>query len=359
MSETFWKIVFAVGAAQGVFLCGALLLRRAKNRAAARLLAVIVGVATTMIVAGAATAALPSPFDGLLVFLNINTELALGPLLLLFAHSLLDPDRRLSRRDGLHFLPLALGMIAWGSAWAALGEVGRREAFLDHHLTVPLYMLFKVGWLFSYIAVTYRALRCDSRISRLHAVGRRPVDLAWLRHGLLVLAGMAGLIYVNDFAGRFGLKQPIQADPFGSLVLAVMIYMVSLMVLQRPWILALRLRPVAANGWNGEVARLTALLERERPWRRPDLSLRDLGRALGSSDNRLSTVIQEGLGTSFYALVSRYRLAEFERLARDPGLRHRSVLDLAYEAGFNSKASFYRVFRESHGTTPTAFRRAI
>ena len=359
MSETFWKIVFAVGAAQGVFLCGALLLRRAKNRAAARLLAVIVGVATTMIVAGAATAALPSPFDGLLVFLNINTELALGPLLLLFARSLLDPDRRLSRRDGLHFLPLALGMIAWGSAWAALGEVGRREAFLDHHLTVPLYMLFKVGWLFSYIAVTYRALRCDSRISRLHAVGRRPVELAWLRHGLLVLAGMAGLIYVNDFAGRFGLEGPIEADPFGSLVLAVMIYMASLMVLQRPWILSLRLRPVASNGWNGEVAQLTALMERDRPWQRPDLSLGDLGRALGSSDNRLSTVIQEGLGTSFYALVNRYRLAEFERLARDPGLRHRSVLDLAYEAGFNSKASFYRVFRESHETTPTAFRRAI
>ena len=39
--------------------------------------------------------------------------------------------------------------------------------------------------------------------------------------------------------------------------------------------------------------------------------------------------------------------------------RHRSVLELAYEAGFNSKASFYRVFREAHGTTPTAFRKAV
>ena len=47
MSETFWKIVFAVGAAQGVFLCGALLLRRARNRAATRVLALIVGVAYT------------------------------------------------------------------------------------------------------------------------------------------------------------------------------------------------------------------------------------------------------------------------------------------------------------------------
>ena len=88
--------------------------------------------------------------------------------------------------------------------------------------------------------------------------------------------------------------------------------------------------------------------------RRPDLA-----GTLGWSENRLSAVIGEGLGTTFYALLNRYRLGEFERLARDPELRHRSVLELAYEAGFNSKASFYRVFRESHGTTPTAFRKAI
>jgi AraC-like DNA-binding protein len=35
------------------------------------------------------------------------------------------------------------------------------------------------------------------------------------------------------------------------------------------------------------------------------------------------------------------------------------VLELAYAAGFNSKASFYRLFRRSHGTTPTAFLREI
>ena len=63
--------------------------------------------------------------------------------------------------------------------------------------------------------------------------------------------------------------------------------------------------------------------------------------------------------TSFYDLVARYRLNEFERLARDAGNRGRSVLELAYDAGFNSKASFYRLFRRVHGTTPTAFLKEI
>jgi AraC-like DNA-binding protein len=74
---------------------------------------------------------------------------------------------------------------------------------------------------------------------------------------------------------------------------------------------------------------------------------------------RPRAVLNEGLSTTFYALLSRHRLAEFERLARDPALRKRTVLELALQAGFNSKASFYRVFRQAHGTTPSAYRAAL
>ena len=35
------------------------------------------------------------------------------------------------------------------------------------------------------------------------------------------------------------------------------------------------------------------------------------------------------------------------------------VSNKAYEAGFNSKASFYRKFREAHSVTPTAFRDSL
>lgn len=358
MSPLAWNIIFAIGIAQGIFLCGALLIARGRNRASTRLLAALVGVATTMIAAGALTDVLPAALAQLVVFLNINTELALGPLLLLFARSLLDPEGGLTRRDARYFLPISAGMLVWGTTWAVMGDVGRREAFLDSSL-IEIYMLVKACWLFFCIAATYRTLRCDERVSRLHAAGKRPVRLAWLRTAVLLLGGMAGLIYVNAFADGLGIEMPLEADPFGSLALAVMIYMASLMVVQRPWVLALRMRPAPASGLEDEAARLTALLEQQQPWRRPDLSLGELARDLGSTDNRLSKVIQEGLDTSFYALMNRYRLAEFERLARDPAQRRRSVLELAYEAGFNSKASFYRVFRQSHGTTPTAFRRAI
>ena len=58
------------------------------------------------------------------------------------------------------------------------------------------------------------------------------------------------------------------------------------------------------------------------------------------TQNQLSAVINDGLDTTFYGLLSRYRLEEFRKLAGDPAQRQRSVLELAFAIGFNSKASF-------------------
>ena len=41
----------------------------------------------------------------------------------------------------------------------------------------------------------------------------------------------------------------------------------------------------------------------------------------------------------------------------EPRMKQR--VDLAFESGFNSKASFYRVFRQAHDTTPSAYRKNL
>ena len=131
MNEGFWPIVFALGATQGVLLCTALLVRRTENRTATRLLAAIVGVFATMILAGMLSENLLDPFDDFVIFININTELAIGPLFLLFALSLVDPARRLGRRDAILFLPFVLATCGWVAAWAVLGNGYARGVFLD------------------------------------------------------------------------------------------------------------------------------------------------------------------------------------------------------------------------------------
>jgi AraC-like DNA-binding protein len=229
----------------------------------------------------------------------------------------------------------------------ALAESGFRRIIAG-------YVAFKATFLFSYLFFTYRALTRGLQDTQRLVAGRQPVQMRWGRPWLIGMGVIAGLIYLAFFLGFFGLPVP-DSDDIGSIILALMIYVMSFFVLLRPWVLSVRPRQADLERYADDMQKLTQHIEQERSFLDPELTAGRLADELGLTENRLSAVLNDGMQTSFYDLVARYRLAEFERLARDAKNRGKSVLELAYAAGFNSKASFYRLFRRSHGTTPSAF----
>lgn len=354
--ETFWTGVYSIGVAQGVFLAAALLVKRGGNRRAARVLAALVLVFASMIALELVEGSLTERARTLAMYLGINVELAIGPLLLLFVRAIVAPESR-GRRALVHLVPLAAALLLWGLVWALVADP-RRPFGLEIQSVFNAYVAFKAAFLIAYAAAVWRSMARALRDPQAFVLGRRPVGLRWLQRWLVGLVGVAGVIYLSVFLQAAGVPLALEPDQLGSLLLAGMIYLASTMVLLRPWVFSVRPRLVERDDLSPDVARLEACLARERPWRDPDLTLGDLAGLVGMSENRLSSVLNEGLGTGFYELLSRHRLGEFERLARDPALRDRTVLELALQAGFNSKASFYRVFRQAHGTTPSAFRAA-
>lgn len=352
-----WTSVFVIGVVQGLFLLLALVAKPAAHPAARRTLAGLVGACTIMIAGIGLGELLPPEAADLVGLVNISTELALGPLALLFVRSVVRPERRLERRDGYHLIPVAVGWFGGVVAWVAIDRASGTSVLprLQPHFTV--FVVLKALHLAAYGVAAYRELTSALHGPRRFSAGRQDVDLDWLRTWFRVLGVMAGVIYATELGGRLGLELPVESDALGSLLLTSMIYLGTLMVLVRPWVLSLR-ATVPDVALAADVERLTEVLERRRPWLDPELKLLDLARATGLSENRLSAVINDGLDTTFYALVHRYRLAEFRRLVERDEHRGWSVLDLAYESGFNSKAVFYRVFKEEHGVTPAAYRKS-
>ena len=347
-------VVFIVGVIQGVFLSAALLAMKTGNRRATRVLAALVAVFTVMILVEVIKGAFNSPLELLIIGASINTELAIGPLLFLFVRSVFDPDRPFSIRDGRHFLPLLIGLAIWMALTGALhlGIVELTDS--EFRRVIAGYVAFKAAFLFSYLFLAYRALTRGLKDTHRLVAGRHSVQMRWWRPWLVGTGVAAGFIYLTYFLGYFGMPVP-DSDDIGSIILALMIYVMSFFVLLRPWVLSVRPRQADLDRYADDMRRLQQHLEQERSILDPELTAGRLADDLGLTENRLSAVLNDGMQTSFYDLVGRYRLAEFERLARDPENRGRSVLELAYAAGFNSKASFYRLFRRSHGTTPTAY----
>jgi AraC-like DNA-binding protein len=93
----------------------------------------------------------------------------------------------------------------------------------------------------------------------------------------------------------------------------------------------------------------------EKCYLNPDLSLGSLAGHLGVSAAVLSATINTYYGKNFRNLINDYRVEEAKRKLGDPALSHLSVLGIALESGFNSEASFYRIFKQHTSLSPAAY----
>ena len=102
--------------------------------------------------------------------------------------------------------------------------------------------------------------------------------------------------------------------------------------------------------------KMERLLNEEQVFKENELRLADLATYLDISRHQLSQVINEHYGVNFFELINTYRVEHVKRLLADPNYKHYTVIQIAYEAGFNNKASFNRYFKREIGMTPSAYR---
>ncbi len=102
-------------------------------------------------------------------------------------------------------------------------------------------------------------------------------------------------------------------------------------------------------------AKLLLLMNTEKPYLEPELSLADLARRMQTSPAALSQLINAGIGKNFNDFVNEYRVDEFKQQVRDLSKNHLSFLGIALGCGFNSKATFNRAFRKSTGQSPREY----
>jgi len=105
------------------------------------------------------------------------------------------------------------------------------------------------------------------------------------------------------------------------------------------------------------LARLATLLEEERLYRRPGLTLRMLSKRAGVPEYRLRRLIHEHLGfANFNAFLHAWRIREACEQLRKPDQNRTPILTVALSVGYQSVNTFNRGFRELTGRTPSDWR---
>lgn len=93
----------------------------------------------------------------------------------------------------------------------------------------------------------------------------------------------------------------------------------------------------------------------EKPFLDPELSLTDLAKQLNYPTNQLSQIINKEMGKNFNEFINAFRIDTVKEKLLNEDNSHLSILGVAFESGFNSKATFNRVFKKLTGQTPSEF----
>lgn len=103
------------------------------------------------------------------------------------------------------------------------------------------------------------------------------------------------------------------------------------------------------------IERIKSFMETEKPYLNPDLNLSDLAKQIHLTRGQLSEIINSGFNKNFNDFVNEYRVEAFKGMLKKNKQEQLSLLGIALECGFNSKATFNRVFKKLTSFSPTQY----
>ncbi|WP_448248402.1 helix-turn-helix domain-containing protein [Thalassotalea agariperforans] len=102
--------------------------------------------------------------------------------------------------------------------------------------------------------------------------------------------------------------------------------------------------------------KLDDLMKATQMYLEPNLSMPQLADKLTVSPNYLSQTLNSIYKMSFFDYINKQRIDYAKQQLHEPKLKNKSVIDIAIDAGFNSRSAFYSAFKKYVGVTPIQYK---
>jgi AraC-like DNA-binding protein len=103
------------------------------------------------------------------------------------------------------------------------------------------------------------------------------------------------------------------------------------------------------------IQQLSFYIENKKPYLLPEISLQTVSEDTGISTRILSQIINQTYSNNFNGYINSLRIQECIRQLSD-SQNNKTVLEILFEAGFNSKSVFYKEFKKVTDLSPQEFR---
>ncbi len=316
-----------------------------------------------------------SIFPSVLWILN-SCLLAIGPLIFLYTRCLTHPRARVVTNDLTLFLPFLMELVVQG---LFISESIRTGEMIYN---VSGFFFFRIADLVAatvsitiYGAKSLKLINTHERWVIGNYSNKKDITLAWLFDLVkyLRVVWIAGMVFEISFIlfRRFEMYvMPAYVVLYGLLgVVAYSTYWIGLKGFQYSETVLENIDQKKESVENGGVyfkltdVELTSLansidqlMSSEKLYLHETLSLTMLAGYLRKDPNLISYVLNNKINKSFYDYVNEFRVAAVKSKIGDPAYAHLKIVEVAFDCGFNSKATFNRVFKKVVGQSPSSYR---
>ncbi|MDC7993482.1 helix-turn-helix domain-containing protein [Altibacter sp. HG106] len=104
---------------------------------------------------------------------------------------------------------------------------------------------------------------------------------------------------------------------------------------------------------------LLDLLENKKVYRENGLNLNSLAERLGTTRHSASQIINEHFDLNFFELINQFRIEDAMQQMEADLTGQKNIIDIAYDVGYNNKATFNKSFKKINEMTPSQYRKQL
>lgn len=328
-------------------------------------------------------------YSSFMFYFPFHNFLIIAPLIYFYFRSLTNFTFRFTRNDWLHFLPGILNLLLY--LFIYLGEYVIGHKILGQ----PLNLHFQTKGYFAelnqahiqdyvnflaliatvyYLWMTWRDYRRYRVYIKSNFSNLGSIRFQWVKHLLLLLIAGMFFYWIIDIIDAVVVQLQYSQYWFSYLGFSIMVYFLSIFgyanrfsyehkLMFQPSKVKIEPQEVDSTKVEETVRqekeRIQQLVETNQWFLNPGITLDELAEQLEMTSHQLSKILNAGFDQNFNDFINSYRVEAVKKRIEEGMGEQFTLLSLALDAGFNSKATFNRAFRKFAGMSPSEYQRSL
>jgi len=322
-------------------------------------------------------------YTSFMFYFPFNTICLIGPLIYFYFLSATNQNFKFEKKHLNHlWLPIIWATVIFGKLLLDYilyfpfpnspdTQFGTKGPLAEIDKTM-FFILMSYGSLVYYLFLTFKSLYAYKQYAIQNLSSLENLDFEWLRNILLALSSGLALMFIYQLI-NWVTPLSYRADWYSYMFLGILVYYLGIKgyMFQRankPALYFTQIEKIDDDQSHEpkvfldlpiRMQELTQLLDQQKPYLISELTLTQLASMMMLNSGLLSRVINVGYNLNFNDFINGYRIKEV--LAKIDDQQHKKVtlLGIALDSGFNSKATFNRAFKKQMRITPIEYIKSL